>query len=242
MLFRPFRSFTFGFFLPLSAAKLIARKKSLLILSALPIGITLALYWFLIQSLQDWAKAGIHDLIQKLGMDPNGWLAWLTALTFGLVLILVSAVTFAFSSSIVASPFNDLLAEKTENFSTPVIRSETKITWRRQLQLIGIDLLKALAVGVASVTALLLSWVPVLNFFAFALMFYLMTFQYISYPQTRRGIGLLKGAQFIVLHPFASLGFGLSISLLFAVPLLGGFVLPLAVVGGTLLFAACEKH
>ncbi len=97
--------------------------------------------------------------------------------------------------------------------------------------------MKAVAATCVTIMALIFSWIPVLNLFAFALAFLLITFQYISYPQTRRGIGFREGARFLRLHPFACLGFGLSVSFLFAIPVVSAFVLPVAVVGGTLLVA-----
>ncbi|MCR4313075.1 MAG: hypothetical protein NUV58_02410, partial [Candidatus Roizmanbacteria bacterium] len=65
----------------------------------------------------------------------------------------------------------------------------------------------------------------------------LVTFQYISYPQTRRDVGIRQGAKFLWHHIYACTGFGSIFLLLFAIPFLSSFVLPLAVIGGTLLAA-----
>ena len=102
---------------------------------------------------------------------------------------------------------------------------------------IFIDIVKSIASAGVGIIALLLSWVPIVNIFAFALAFLLVAFQYISYPQTRRGIGLIDGAGFLRRHFFASVGFGTTVTILYMIPFLSSFMLPLAVVGGTLLVA-----
>jgi uncharacterized protein involved in cysteine biosynthesis len=76
---------------------------------------------------------------------------------------------------------------------------------------------------------------------AFAVAFLLVMFHYI-YPQTRRGLGFRYGLGFLWRHAYACLGFGASISFLFAIPFASSFALPLAVVGGTLLVARAQLH
>ncbi|MCC7443144.1 MAG: hypothetical protein IT285_16045, partial [Bdellovibrionales bacterium] len=52
-----------------------------------------------------------------------------------------------------------------------------------------------------------------------------------------RGVALGEGLRFLARHFFACVGHGATLTVLFAVPFLGSFVLPIAVVGGTLLVA-----
>jgi uncharacterized protein involved in cysteine biosynthesis len=116
-----------------------------------------------------------------------------------------------------------------------------KPSFTAKLRLILIDLGKSVAAAVATFGAILLSWVPVLNFAAFALAFLLVCFQYISYPQTRRGQGIREGLKFLLHHPFACLGFGASLTFLFSIPLVSSLCFPMAVVGGTLLVARSQR-
>jgi CysZ protein len=146
-------------------------------------------------------------------------------------------MTFSFATSIVACPFNDVLAERTEKLSTPLMKVVTHQTFLFKLKILGIDLLKSIATLVTGVFILLLSWIPGVNILALPIGCALFCFQYISYPQTRRGIGMLGGVAFIARHFYSSLGFGASVAFLFSIPLLSLFALPLAVVGGTLLVA-----
>jgi len=233
-----FQSFVFGFKLPIEASKLIATKKSLMLLSILPILATLALYYYAIGGLQLYLQQYFRDLILGMGWSPDGWLSWTIGIVLQLVLLIVAALSFAFSSSIIASPFNDFLAERTEKHSTLLPADSGNLG--NQIKLILIDLGKAVAAGTIGILAILLSWVPILNLFVFVLTFLLITFQYISYPQTRRGIRFWPSARFLWRHLYACTGFGFIITLMFAVPFLSSFFLPLAVVGGTLLFARAE--
>ncbi len=107
----------------------------------------------------------------------------------------------------------------------------------KKLRLLGLDMVKSVAATGAGLVALMLSWMPVVNFLALLMTFLLFCFQYISYPQTRRGLGVDEGFRFLWNHLYACLGFGAVISILFAIPIFSSFCLPLAVVGGTLLVA-----
>jgi uncharacterized protein involved in cysteine biosynthesis len=112
-----------------------------------------------------------------------------------------------------------------------------ELPWTAKIRLIGIDLVKSVFAGIAAIIALLVSWIPGLNLIAFFVSFLLIAFQYVSYPQTRRNLPLREGLAFLRRHTFACAGFGLAMSLLFAIPVVSAFCLPLAVVGGTLLVA-----
>ncbi|MGE0614544.1 MAG: EI24 domain-containing protein [Bacteriovoracia bacterium] len=231
------RSFWYGFRLPLEAASLILRQRSLLALSALPITLTLALYFFVIRKAIDYAQTQLGALIARWSLDPEGWAAWGAQWTGRILLFVVAALTFSFVSAIIASPFNDFLAERAERYGQPALPPVGESTWVEKLRLIWIDVAKSVAAGITGIAALVFSWVPVLNVIAFVVAFLLVCFQYTSYPQTRRGQSLRQGLYFLWRHFYACVGFGAAMTLLFAIPLAASFFLPVAVVGGTLLVA-----
>ena len=187
--------------------------------------------------MQDWAVALLQESVAGLGFGPDSWIGWFFVLSGKIILWMVAALTFIFTSSIVASPFNDILAKRSEEFTETPLPPVTNKSLKQNVQLIGIDLFKTATAFIAAVFAIIFCWVPVVNVFAFILAFLLVTFQYISYPQTRRSIGLREGAKFLWNHIYACTGFGAILSFLFAIPFLSSFVLPIAVVGGTLLAA-----
>jgi len=231
------RSLWFGLTLPYQALKLIFINKSLLFWSALPLVLTLILFIYGISTLQNCAIALLQECVAKLGFSSDSLIGKSFMFSGKIILCMVAALTFVFTSSIVASPFNDILAERTERFTEIPLPSVTKKTLKVHVILIGIDLFKTVITFSATVFAIMFFWVPILNIFAFILTFLFVTFQYISYPQTRRSVGLRRGAKFLWHHIYACTGFGAILSFLFAIPFLSSFVLPLAVVGGTLLVA-----
>ena len=199
--------------------------------------LTFILFIYGISQLQDWAVALLQESVAGLGFGPDSWIGWFFVLSGKIILWMVAALTFIFTSSIVASPFNDILAKRSEEFTETPLLPVTNKSLKQYVQLIGIDLFKTATAFIAAVFAIIFCWVPVVNVFAFILAFLLVTFQYISYPQTRRSIGLREGVKFLWNHIYACTGFGAILSFLFAIPFLSSFVLPIAVVGGTLLAA-----
>lgn len=239
-LFPRSRSFGYGVMLPFQALGVIARNPVLIVLSLIPVGVTITIYSYIISYLQSSAKEFLNQSFLSWGWDPQGFAAGVILLFSKLVLLLVGALTFSFVAGVASSPFNDFLAEKTEPCATPPLPAVASVPLFVKIQLVGIDLLKTIGAGVASFIALLLSWVPIVNLVAFVITFLLVTFQFTSYPQTRRGIGLREGIRFLLTHPFACAGFGGSLTILFAIPLVSVVFLPAAVVGGTLLVARAQ--
>lgn len=238
--FSRIRSFYYGLLLPWRAFKLIVANPTLIFWSLLPIGLTTTLYVFAISRLQGMAKTFFKEALTQWGWNPEGAIAWIATLVFSLLLIIVSALTFTFLSSMIAAPFNDFLAEKTEGYVQPALSPVPESSWKHKMHLIGIDLLKTFAATGASVFALLFSWIPVVNLLSAGAAFLLITFQYTSYPQTRRGISLGQGVTFLWKHIFACLGFGATLALLYSIPFVSCVTLPLAVVGGTLLVSRTQ--
>ena len=236
-----FDSFRFGFMLPILSARTILRQPSLMALSALPVAISLALYGFVILRLQSGARDWVTGFFTSHGWAAQGWALWLIQILLTLTLFLVSALTFSIVTSIVASPFNDFLAERAERYALPALPPTPQLRFAGKARLIAIDVAKTLAALAAGGATLIVSWVPVINAIAIVLTCLLVAFQYVSYPQTRRSQGLGYGIVFLFRHFFACVGFGAVTMILFSIPLLSVFMLPIAVVGGTLLVARSQE-
>jgi uncharacterized protein involved in cysteine biosynthesis len=233
--FQRVQSFWFGVKLPWKSLGIIIRSPQLLLWSTLPVTLTLVLYFYLIRFLQEESQLLLSRLFFQWGLGPETWGAWGIMILSKVALFVVAALSFSFVSSILASPFNDFLAETAEKFSIPPLSTVTSSGITDKVKLVLIDVAKTIAASAAGLIAILMSWVPILNVLAFGVAFLLVAFQYTSYPQTRRGIGIKEGAGFLWEHLWACCGFGAMISFLFAIPFVQSFALPLAVVGGTLL-------
>lgn len=233
-------SLAYGFTLPLRAGRLILTKPSLLLWSLLPIAATLLIYVYVIMQAQDAAHQGLVHYFDAWGWKREGWLAWSVIILIRVLLVMASALTFSLAATIVSSPFNDFLAEATEKWTDPPLTPAPTRAVLQKLKLIGLDVAKSLAATGAGILAILFSWLPGLNVIALIFTFVLLAFQFLTYPQTRRGLSLSASARFILRHVFSTIGFGAALALIFAVPFVACLGIPLAVVGGTLLFARAE--
>jgi len=231
------KSFWYGFTLPALAFKKIISQPKLIFWSLLPTLITLLLFSVFVSEMQTQTKGLVNHSLSMWGMNPDGWLAFILLLLSKVLLFFISALTFSFVANIVACPFNDFLAEQTESYTTPPLPRVASRSIPEKLGLIGVDLVRSLTATGINLVALLFSWVPFLNVLALVITFLVISFQFTSYPQTRRGQGFASGVSFLREHFFACLGFGAIFTLLFSVPILSSICLPLAVVGGTLLVA-----
>jgi CysZ protein len=235
-------SLLFGLTLPIRATRLILRDRALLTLSALPVAISLGLYVLVIVRVQGAARERVSLFFAEHGLASSGWLVWSVQLLLGLMLFLVGALTFSIVTSVLASPFNDFLAERAERHCEPRLPATPSLRFAGKARLIVIDLLKTVAALAAALVALLVSWVPVINVAAVVLTCLLVTFQYVSYPPTRRGQGIGYGAAFLGRHLYACVGFGAATMVLFSIPFVSVLALPVAVVGGTLLAGRAQAH
>jgi uncharacterized protein involved in cysteine biosynthesis len=223
--------------MPARAFSKIIRHPKLIFWSFVPIVITLSLYSVFITQAQTQIHALIDYSFSSWGLDPTGWAAIILLWITRILLFLVTAITFSFLSNLVACPFNDFLAEQTEAYATPPLPYVAPQSLVKKLKIISIDVVKTGAATALTLISLVVSWIPLINFLSLLITLLLISFQFISYPQTRRGEGFFYGIQFVLRNFFYCLGFGLSFSFLFSIPILSSFCLPLAVVGGTLLVA-----
>lgn len=237
-----FASFLFGFLLPWKAFRLIFSKPSLLLWSSLPVLITTGVYVFFILKSQAVVVGYLSQALIHHGLDPNSWLMKVVNFIILHSLLILGIITFAVTATLISCPFNDFLAEATEPLATPPLPLVRSGGFRRRLRLLALDMAKTFAAVSVGILAILVSWVPIVNFLALLISFLLVCFQFISYPQSRRGEGIRDGAAFLFKHFYASLGFGSAVTALFAIPLISCLFLPVAVVGGTLLVARASAH
>jgi len=213
---------------------LISRTPVLLGASIAPLLLSVGLDAWLIHRIQSSLARWIHD-------HASSHLEWIAQIFAWIALFIAGVLAFTFIAGIAALPFNDGLAELTETRATPPLAPIARVSWSGKARLLAIDLFKTLCALFMSFFALVFSWIPGLNLIGIVLAFLLISFQFLSYPQTRRGEGVREGVIFLFAHFWACLGFGMSFAFLFALPVVSSLALPLAVVGGTLLYARSAK-
>ncbi len=186
-----------------------------------------------------------HWLNQLAAWLPQ-WLDWLQWLLWPLILLLLIIVvmqSFSIIANIIASPFNGLLAEKTEELVTgkPVNSSETlwqtlKDTPRamaKEVQKLLYYLPRAIGLGLLSLI-LLFIFPPIITFLWFLLGAWMLALQYCDYPMENRRFSLLRVRQRISREKLTSFGFGGAIQLAAMIPFINLVIMPAAVCGAVL--------
>lgn len=243
-----FELFFFGLSLPLRSLGLLLKNPKLLVLSAIPLLISLAVSAWIIGTLQTWAVGSLQGVLLGFSWAHSAWAqSWVLnplqlLVKFGFWL--VGAVAFSGLGSLICVPFNDLLAEAAEPRVSPALErvKGPGFFTRRYLRMILIDLAKTLVSFSLGLLALLLSWVPLLNVAALVLTFLLLSFQFTTYSQTRREWGVIRGLSFLFQNFWMCLGLGITCSVLFAVPLVSALGIPLAVISGTWVTARASRE
>lgn len=236
-----FECFLFGLTLPARSARLIFLHFSLLAWSLVPIVISIVIAVWLASSVQAAAQEAMLQLFATWGWDPSGTGVGVLLVLAQILIFLMGAMLISFIAVLVSVPINDFLAEATERHTVPMLEAVASPSLRDRVRMIRIDLGKTLTAALLSLVAFSVSWIPVLNLLAVVLTFYLMAFQFLSYPQTRRGQTAKAGFEYLKAHPYSCLGFGMVTAFLFSVPFLAFLVIPVSVVGGTLLYAASPE-
>ncbi len=191
-----------------------------------------------LKGLMDALLAGIPDWL-----DFIEWILWPL---IGLSMMLITGYLFTTVALLIASPFNALLAEKTEELVTgkPVAGLEglgaALMSVPRSLLR---ELSKILYYLPMAAFVLILSFIPGLNAIAPILWFllgaWMMGIQYVDYPMDNHQLSFTDVKEAVRARRLSSMGFGGAVALCSGIPVLNFFIVPAAVVGATLLW--CEE-
>ncbi|HEY7775849.1 MAG TPA: sulfate transporter CysZ [Kineobactrum sp.] len=170
------------------------------------------------------------------------WLVWpLLVLVFGLL----AGYVFTTLALLIASPFNNLLAEKAEELVTgkPVAAlGGLAAALRAMPQGLMRELHKLWYYVPMAVLVLVLSFIPGINVASPLLWLllgaWMMSLQFIDYPMDNHQLGFADVREAARRHRLSSMGFGGLVALFASIPVVNFFVVPAAVVGATLLW--CE--
>jgi len=221
-------------------------KPGLRLISLGPILLNLFLYVFF-----GWLLAGLFsEAVEWMTSYIPSWLSVLVPffwLLFWLTILIVFGYTFAVFSTIVASPFYGLLAEKVaeiergimakEELSFAVFVSIVKRAIIRELVKLGYFIPRVMLVVLASLTVGL---IPVIGLFVSLIVFlwssWSMCIQFIDYPADNQNIDFQETIRRMHRQRSKCLLFGAGITLFMSIPLINLIAMPAAVAGGTLLW------
>ena len=235
------------------AISLVFQNKGLKRYAAIPVLINLWLYSTIIASivrqLYTW-----EPNIPNISPDLN-WIAWINPFLdniaavakwiFGLPLIFfISYFTFVFSCLVIASPFNDILSEKTETILTgnrkkPLGQTSQLLMMTRSILFTSKILLKQLFWSLLVLPLLL---IPYIGFLPLLLVTaYFTGIALVDIPMNRHNWKSVQKKSWLRQSKYRIIGLGIIAELSFLLPLLPLFVFPLGVVAGTILYCQDEK-
>jgi CysZ protein len=161
--------------------------------------------------------------------------------------IISVVVTFYFGfllSTIIASPFNSILAEKTLAYKNSHL--EKPINFSRWLKItlrqLSISLVRALIFAFIGLIIFVFSFVPLLNFLAAFAAFLIVAFDCIDYGMEVKLMGLKSRLAYFRQHFSVFSGMAMMLGLTLMVPGLTLILLPCAVVGAADTMSLIEER
>ena len=187
--------------------------------------------------------AGVYWAVGYVtGMDwlHEGWWAWLAWLIVPVAVLLSVMVSGYFFSAILlllASPFYGLLAGKIEERYGIVAPEESLASLI--LRTLGRELVKMAYYMPRYLLLFVIPWllpllIPVMPFVWFAFGSWVMSLQYSDYTLDNHQKDFRSSRKIVAETRWTAYGFGASVSLLMAVPVLNCLVPPAAVIGATM--------
>jgi CysZ protein len=182
---------------------------------------------------------------------PDGWTVvfwWVFYILFFFAAVVIGYILFFVVQSIITAPFNDMLSERVEQVAYG--NQPKPFSWSFMLKGLGRTLGHELAkLGIYLIwilPMLLLLFIPVIGTIAFTIGGFILTqrflaYDHLDYCMARREWGFARKRATLKKHRALTSGFGSAVASMLLVPVIGLLSVPMAAVGGTLLFCDLEK-
>jgi len=192
------------------------------------------------------------DIVSWIWARPDSWLMrilWYLLYVFiFLVVILLSYLTFFVLQAILSAPFNDLLSERTEKlafghepppFSVGFLLKGLGKTVAHEVAKMGLYVAVMVPLLLLSVLATVLSPVVSVVGFYFTAIFF--AYDFMDFSMGRRLWSFSRKWGALKKNRALTFGFGAALAGALLIPVFGLLCLPMAAVGGTLLFCDLDS-
>ena len=240
--------FVSGFRTPFASFGFVARNPGLLRYIIIPFLINLLVFSLVVWLGLDFFATTVTERLPQ--GDAWYWVTlyyflWVLAFAFTAVVVFF---TFTVVGNIIASPFNDLLSERTEELLTNTINDEpfALSTFSRDALTAILQECKKMVVFVLLMLAVLLfNLVPGIGNAIYAVLatlvtLYFLSIEYLSFVMGRKRLGFKEQRRFISGRWRLMGGFSCGVLLMLAIPLLQLLCIPMAVIGATRIY--CEEE
>jgi CysZ protein len=237
----PISNFSRGFFSPFHTVRFILDHKRLIKYILIPFSINLVVFSLAIYLGLDFFDYFISQHIPQ----GEAWYWFLLNYLLWIIAILLTAVlvffSFAVVGSLIASPFNDILSEKTEGILTDKHNEEPfsfTIFLQDARRTLFDESKKILLFVLAMALLLLLNLVPGVGSLLYPILsagltIFFLIVEYTGYTFARKHLPFKEQRGYIFRNKSLLFGFGTGLLLVLAIPLFQFLCIPLGVVGGT---------
>ncbi len=198
---------------------------------------------FVMSEMPGWIGAGVSFLLG----DPTGFFYGLLykALLF-LASLLSVVLTFYIGfllSTIIAAPFNSILAEKTlDHCNSQSVKAMGFKDWLRiTMKQLGVSLIRALLFAIVGLMIFIFSFIPLLNLIGAFVAFLIVAFDCIDYSMEIKLMTLKERLTYFRQHFSVFTGMAIMLGLTLMVPGLTLLLLPCAIIGAAEVMAKIEK-
>lgn len=239
----PVSNFPRGFLYPFRAGKFIKKHPVLLKYIIVPFLINVVL----LSAAVYWGLSFFNTIVVHYIPQGDAWywiilsyFLWTVAILMTMILVFFG---FTVSGAIIASPFNDILSEKTEEVLTGIPNEEPfvfKVFLKDAMHTVLDESKKIIIFVVLMAFLLLLNLFPggalPYSILSVLLTVFFLVVEYTGYVFYRKHLTFRDQRLFIYSHKSIMLGFGTGVMGVLAVPFLQFFCIPLGVVGATQLW------
>lgn len=236
-----------GMSLPFRAAKFVFTHPGLwkfvvipALINILLFGLVLYLLFPRVETLAGWLQFELPFEVGAAWLETG--FQYLLTVVLGILSVVAAYVFVLLFGGIAASPFNDLLSERTER----ILLRRDEAERRDEMLIWGILRGIGASIFLLGSYLFLMAWVlllniipglgpPIATILGTILSALFLAVEYTDAPIDRRGGGLRRKFEAVEGHRTLSVGFGLGASLLLWIPFLNFLTIPIAVTGGTAL-------
>lgn len=241
---KPVSGFARGISYPLRAVKLFRQQPGLLRYLIIPFLINLLVFSTTVYFGLDL----FQGMLETYAPGTEVWygvilyyLAWMVAL-----LLTTVVVFFAFTviGNLIASPFNELLSEKTEVYVSGIANGERfslSRFWQESRHALFVEIKKMTVFVVGMALLFGINFIPGIGSLIYAVLapaftLFFLVIEYMAFVLMRKQLSFAEQRRYIFKRPILMLGYACGVFIVLAIPFVQFFSIPLAVVGATLLW------
>ena len=241
---KPVAGFIRGFSYPLRAVNFLGCNPRLLRYLAIPFVINVLIF-----SLSVYFGLDLFQgLLETYAPGTDVWygvalyyLAWTVALLLTTVVVFFS---FTVIGNLIASPFNELLSERSEALINGAQNEESfslRRFWKESRYAIIVEIKKLTVFVICMVLLFTLNFIPGIGSLIYAVLapaftLFFLVVEYMAFVLMRKQLSFAEQRRYIFKHPILMLGYACGVFCMLAIPFIQFFCIPLAVVGATLLW------